>query len=325
MTGKHGQGSFKHQKQGHIAPKALITNFTMTAAVALPPHLENKMAPAPEELSAPITKRDLQEFFYLFESRMLTKFTELLQPMDSRLGEIHSVLQQVADTAENALENSITNQESIRQLEQHESWAHDKLISLENSLRQNCLKLRGFPEGAEETSELTIFLASWMASTLNLESGIAPLLYRAFCLGSASRPADRGPRDIIVEFADPHSRFKIFQEAHAGGFLPFKDSKNLAFPNLSTEALSKRKSLQPISSKLSAAGIRYRWASNYDLTVQFHGKLLSASDLDSGLLLLQELHLEPPPDFGKAPQKRKSETFQTPPKWSKIPVHTRPG
>lgn len=50
---------------------------------------------------------------------------------------------------------------------------------LENQLKMENLKLRGFPEGSEENVELRIFVSNWLASQMQLEEGVAPVLTNA--------------------------------------------------------------------------------------------------------------------------------------------------
>ncbi|KAL8221524.1 UNVERIFIED_CONTAM: hypothetical protein K2H54_069116 [Gekko kuhli] len=64
--------------------------------------------------------------------------------------------------------------------------------------------------------------------------------------------------------------------------------------DLSPETLQRWKALKPITSLLTKEGIRYKWVSYCKLQVNFQGTLLHATDLDSGLKLLQELQLQPP-------------------------------
>lgn len=70
-----------------------------------------------------------------------------------------------------ALEQSITIQGEVRDLQTGEEHIFNRLMDLENSHRFKNLKYRGFPESAEGNSGLTCFLTFWLAKELQLEGG----------------------------------------------------------------------------------------------------------------------------------------------------------
>ncbi|KAL8164625.1 UNVERIFIED_CONTAM: hypothetical protein K2H54_054365 [Gekko kuhli] len=57
------------------------------------------------------------------------------------------------------------------------------------------------------------------------------------------------------------------------------------------EALEKRKLLKPFSEKLLEAKVRFRWSATSNITVYKDGSLIQASNLKTGLLLLQKLNI----------------------------------
>lgn len=55
---------------------------------------------------------------------------------------------------------------------------------MEIDSRHFSLKLRGFLEQAEESVDLQIFMANWIASVIAAEPSIAPTVPRTYCLGT---------------------------------------------------------------------------------------------------------------------------------------------
>lgn len=255
---------------------------------------------APPEASPDgISRSELTDILDSLEGRFAQKVESLLKPLHSQLQELKSSLQAVSQTAESALEQAITTQEEIRSLQSGEKRTHERLLDLENSYRFKNLKFRGFGDSAEGTVDLPIFLASWLATELNLEKGILPEIDRAYRIGPRAVKRPNFQRDIIVRFRDFRTRNKILKEANARGSFTFQDAKIAVFPDLSPETLQRRRDLRPITSCLQTANIPYRWVSHCRLSVMHQGKALQASDLDSGKDLLFNLGL-PAPDFPSA-------------------------
>lgn len=51
-------------------------------------------------------------------------------------------------------------------MQQHGEWVTEMIMHLDNQMQAHNIKLHGFPEGAEEGTDLNIFVANWMTSTL---------------------------------------------------------------------------------------------------------------------------------------------------------------
>lgn len=254
-------------------------------------------------------------------TNILDNISQILSPLKDQISALHKDIQQIAQTADAALEASIASNEDIRQLQSHERWAKEEIVTLKTKLRDKNIKIRGLAEKAEGNMELSSFLASWLATCLNLEDGVAPFILRAYRLGNPSFPRAKGPRDVLIEFADFRTKKAVMDAARQEGGLKHNDTLILFFPDLPPEALQQRKLLRPIAQKLIDAAIRYRWSPVGNLSVLFQGKLLQAYDLDSGIALLRALNLDPPaitPD--RKPPKRKLELSPSPQKWSKIPI-----
>lgn len=91
------------------------------------------------------------------------------------------------------MELGLTMQEASRALQRQVYWAADKILAIENQLKVNNLKLHSFQEVTEETTEIRAFISSWLASQLDLEEGVAPLLNAAYHIGPPQENQERAP------------------------------------------------------------------------------------------------------------------------------------
>lgn len=98
-------------------------------------------------------RADLASSFTKLETTMLEKFKALMDPLWAQLQEMQQNLSQLMQTADTAMELGLNNQETSRQLKRESNWAMEKIMLLENQLKADNLKLRGFPEGCEENME----------------------------------------------------------------------------------------------------------------------------------------------------------------------------
>lgn len=169
------------------------------------------------------------------------------------------------------------------------------------------LKFRNFPEKVEENTELPSFIASWLATAMQTEPGIAPLLNYAYRMGPLIKCQPKAwPRDMIVRFTSLRTKQAVMALARQNGFIKYKESKILVMQDLSQETLFKRRLLKPITTTLTKAQIKYKWVSYCKLQVVHQDHVLNASDLDSGLILLKALQLElPDVDSQEEEQQRK--------------------
>lgn len=127
-------------------------------------------------------KKEISFCFAHLESKLLEKVTAIITPLSAQLQEMQSNVTQIAQTADATVELGLTTQKPSRHLQKHSEWAFDKIIMLENRLKQHNIKLRGFPEGIEESMELYLFIVNWLATQLELEDGNMPLIDAAFRL-----------------------------------------------------------------------------------------------------------------------------------------------
>lgn len=132
-----------------------------------------------------------------------------------------------------------------------------KLMFIENQMKFKNLKLCGFPEGAEEESELRIFTSNWLANQMQLKEGVAPLLYTAY--KSQRRAPNALPRDILIRCTDLRTKQKFLSLSRSKGHLSYLSYKIQVLQDLSSETLEARRKLKPLTSVLSKEKIKYHW------------------------------------------------------------------
>lgn len=239
------------------------------------------------------------------EQGLLSKISELLQPLSAKLEQLTVSIQNVAGVAEAAMELSLTHKDDLKQLQENETKHSEQLAILGNRQRFFNLKFRGIKELAESEVDLNIYMASWLASALNLGGECAPLLTQSYRLGKVNSPARTLPRDIICTFADIRTKNRIIDEAKKKGFLLHRQEQVLVFQDLTPETLQKRKELKGIISALRGANIRHRWVSPLKLQVSHKGKSFFIQSEDEGHDILAFLNIETPMSTEKASSKRR--------------------
>lgn len=294
------------------SPLPLLPQPKMAAADATATQGEGEQASA-------ITRTEIINILETLELRFAQKVESLLQPIQTQIQDFKSNLQEVSQTAEMALEQSITSQGEIRDLQDGEQRIFDRLLDLENGYRFKNLKFRAFPESAEGTSDLSCFIASWLAQELKLEEGVAPEIDRAYRQGPRVNRRNNLPRDIIVRFKDTRTRNKILKEANIRGSLTYQETQISVFPDLTAETLQKRRELKPITTCLREAKVPYRWVSHYHLSVSHLGKAIQATDVASGCILLTTLGLPLPKSLPETQKDAADASTQKAP-WIRIPA-----
>lgn len=114
-------------------------------------------------------------------------------------------------------------------------------------LHDKNIKIRGLAEKVEGSMDLLIFPALWLATCLRLDEGVAPLILRAYRIGNALSWKAKGPRDIIIEFADFGTKKAVMNAAKQEEGLKFNDALIQLFPDLPPETLQQRKLLHAFS------------------------------------------------------------------------------
>ncbi|KAL8178465.1 UNVERIFIED_CONTAM: hypothetical protein K2H54_047811 [Gekko kuhli] len=187
--GKTGKAGSAKTSKNSLQPQQLTKFLTHDASrpqINGEQHTTPKMAderPSGDE-DAALSKTDflitIQQLKADLADQIKTDIAAAIKPLLDELKTITSTLSEVAQAAESALETAMIAQEEIQHLQKHEEWAKLKIMSIENKLREQHLKFRNLPEDSEGTTELKIFLATWLAGLLNLEDGVAPLINKAY-------------------------------------------------------------------------------------------------------------------------------------------------
>lgn len=127
-------------------------------------------------------KTDLLNSISRLEASLTEKVTALIAPLKAQLQDFKSTLNEVAQTADTAMELGLAAQDHSRLMQQHCEWAAECIMHLDNQLQAHNVKLRGFEEGVEGETEMAIFIACWVASVLHFEEGVLPPVDTAFRL-----------------------------------------------------------------------------------------------------------------------------------------------
>lgn len=172
------------------------------------PGVEEEPTPA-EPVTRVELRADLEACFAKIEAIILGKIKELMAPLNAQLKDLEQNFPQLAQTTDAAMELGLANQESSRHLQKSCDWATEKIMLLENQLKMENLKLHGFPEGCKETKELKAFVSSWLASKMQLEDGVAPLLTNVYRLGFPRHASNALPRDILICCPDMRTKQKL--------------------------------------------------------------------------------------------------------------------
>lgn len=175
----------------------------------------------------------------------------IISSLTAQLQELKSNINEVAQIADSAMELGLASQEQDRQLRLYREWVTENIIHLDNQIWAHNIKQRGFQEGAEETTDLAIFIASWMASVLHLDDQIVQFIDVACRLGPPGRAKSDMPWDILVWFADLRLKQWLLTEVRSKGFLQPGTNKTLGFPDFSAEMLEACHQLHPVTSLLN--------------------------------------------------------------------------
>lgn len=212
---------------------------------------------------------------------------------------------------------SILQQEEIKELQEHSESHEERLAILGNKQRSFNLKFRAIEENAEGNNDLIIYMSTWLATTLNLQEEAYPTITQAYRLGPAKSPMKTFPWDVVVTFADIRVKNKIMAIAKERGFLQHNNTKISVFLDLTPETLQKKKELKAITTALSEANLRYRWATPLKLQINHKGKAYHVQTEEEGYDVLKLLNVSIPMQTEKSSFKRKSSVLQSPLKTSK--------
>lgn len=284
----------------------------MATAAAATGSLEAEAAPnvltAVQELSGRLE---------LLEKGLFTKLSELISPLTEKIDHLSLAIQKVNSVAEGAMDLSVMQQEDIKELQDRSETQEERLAIIGNRQRSFNLKFRAIEEKAEGNTDLIIYMANWLATTLDLQGEAYPVITQAFRLGSAKLMTRTFPRDIIVTFADIRVKHKILNMAKEKGFLSHNNDRVSVFLDLTPETLKKKKELKEITTALTEANLRFRWATPFKLQINHKGKTYFVKTEEEGYDVLKHLNVSTPMQTEKPSSKRKSDVLQSPLKTNK--------
>lgn len=163
----------------------------------------------------------------------------------------------------------------------------------------------------ENSTDFASYMISWLISTLKMEDVSFPLLSQAYRICRANNPAKPFPRDVIITFLNLQMKKLVFDYARENGGILYLN-KIQVFLDLAPEALAKRKALKEIMAVLIDAHVRFQLTGPLKLMVFYKNCTYVIHDEESGLEILQLLHLPKPPCPERALLKRKLYTNASP-------------
>lgn len=268
-----------------------------TGHAAGPPE---KMAAAPvtevrETDNVGLTREDLATFRDDLKHHFTSQLDLKLDSFSKQLAELTNTIKDVSHTANEAFDLGKAQEQRIKALQTSEGLLRDRVDWLKGKARALNLKFRGLPELPELNSNLSPALASWLASLLHLEDGVAPTIITAYRVGPATAVKPDFPQDVVVQFLYHRSKEAVLQLARKSKALQFKGAKVTVLLDLSPEILMKRKTLKPITNHLKSRNVRFRWLASSNIIVVHDGTQYKADDVASGCTLLAALDLPLPP------------------------------
>lgn len=211
-----------------------------------------------------------------------------------RLTEIMAAIKEVSQMARETFDLCKKHNQSITDLKASKRLLKDRVAWLEGEARFMNLKFCGLPEHPDLNSNLSPANASWLASLLHLEDGIAPTIIAAYRVGPALIIKPNYPWNVVVQFLYQRTKDAVLQLAQNSSALQYKGTKILALLDLPSEVLMKRKLLKPITDQLKAKNVRFRWSATSNIIVVRDGAQFKAEDIASGHTFLVALDLPLP-------------------------------
>lgn len=133
-----------------------------------------------------------------------------------------------------------------------------KIEDQENHNRRNNIRIRGLPEATGEED----LLPSVRGIFNGLLGQVADHPLKIDRVHRALRPRNLSadtPRDVICRVHYYEEKELITRKAREAASLDFDGASLSFFPDLARETLERRRALQPLTEKLRAAYINYRW------------------------------------------------------------------
>lgn len=155
------------------------------------------------------------------------------------------------------------------------------MLSLENDGKQLNLKLRGIAEKIGGMTNWPTFITTWLTEELQFTDN--PLvIYSVYRLGAPINPKRPHPRDVIITLVDPRMCAMILDLARTRGSLTLHGKQILIFPDLTPEALLKRREMKPVTKLISLHNIKYKWITPVHICFLLSGKPCEITDPVAG-------------------------------------------
>lgn len=184
----------------------------------------------------------------------------------------------------------------------------EKILSLENNGKHLNLKLCGMKEKIEGMTDLSSFLATWLAKELQLSENSLLVIYSVYRLDTPNSP--RRVLGAILDLVKSRGAFYLHGK------------QILVFPDLTPEVLLDIGCYK----LLSANGIKYKWIMPACICFMHSGKACEITDLEAGQYFLWCIGICPDHsmEWDRKAAKRKLDLLATPEKDPKSPmrVHT---
>ncbi|KAL8183939.1 UNVERIFIED_CONTAM: hypothetical protein K2H54_001657 [Gekko kuhli] len=189
------------------------------------------------------------------EKSILDNMSSFFKPFYAQMEEMRKDLKDTTETAEKALNVSLSTQNDIHQLQQLEDILAEKAIKADLTMRQNNLKIRGLSEKIGKQEDLTEILTTWLIKEVPPPGNLSAIITKAYRAGPISLLKTRPSRDIIATFMDLRYKKEILNAARQKGFLIYRENKIEIYPDLPREAIMKRRELKPLTSRLAEENI----------------------------------------------------------------------
>lgn len=268
------------------------------------------------------TKADVYSLEAVIVDKLSAKIADLIKPIQTQLDNIKSAVAETKKTADCAMQLALATQEGSKALQYDQENLKHKILTLEMEEKMLNVKIHGFPENTEATVDLQVFISTWMSSVLKVEDNIAPCLTRVWRLGEPGNTKQQGPHDILATFLYERVKIALIREVRHQGSLYYEGERIKIYQDLPSEALLLRMEHKLITQQLHSANQRYSWIGTAKCQVQQNGTSLTASDMESGLMVLHILGLQLSADASRRNIKRKLDLSTSPLKGSKILIRS---
>ena len=111
-------------------------------------------------------------------------------------------------------------------------------------------------------------------------------IVRAHRVGQRKREPGAPPRDILVKMQDSREKDLVLRAARDLDVLKCCDYVCDIFQDLSAATLMRRQAFRPITTKLMAEKIRYRWLFPFGIAFEFQDKSFQTSNLGKAAKIL---------------------------------------